>query len=77
MKYAVVRAFKTPSRRFYIGNVITADEIDGTVDADSWMQSGILRVDSVDEPVEPLTLRRGPNVPQGQPVELLENDDAV
>jgi hypothetical protein len=77
MKYAVVRAFKTPARRFHIGNVITADEIDGTVDADSWMQSGILRVDSVDEPVEPLTLRRGPNVPQGQPVELLENNDAV
>lgn len=77
MKYAVVRAFQTPSRRFQIGNVITADEIDGTVDADAWMQSGILRVDSVDEPVAPLTLRRGPNVPQGEPVELLESPDAV
>ena len=77
MKYAVVRAFQTPSRRFQIGNVITADEIDGTVEADAWMQSGILRIDSVDEPVEPLTLRRGPNVPQGEPVELLENPDAV
>lgn len=81
MKYAVVRAFKTPSRRFQIGNVITADEIDGTVDADAWMQSGILRVDSVDEPVAPLTLRRGlrrgMNVPEGEPVELLESPDAV
>jgi len=76
MRYAVVRAFNTPSRRFQIGQIITADEIDGPVDAAARLETGLLRVESVDAPTPPLTLRRGLNVPQGEPVEL-ENTDAV
>ena len=75
MRYAVLRPFNSPSRRFSVGQVVTADEIDGPVSAEDWVNSGVIREEKPDAPVEPLKMRRAGAVTV--PPVNLENDDAL
>lgn len=75
MRYAVLRPFNSPSRRFSVGQVVTADEIDGPVSATDWVNSGLIQEEKPDAQVEPLKMRRAGAVTV--PPVNLENDDAL
>ena len=73
MRYAVLRPFNSPSRRFAVAQIVAAEEVDGPVPVDAWEENGFLSPENPDEPVKPLTMQRAPLPP---PIEL-ENDDAL
>lgn len=77
MKYAVLRGFNTPSRRFAIGQIVTADDIDGPTGIESLAAVGLVAAEKPDVPSpQPLRMMRGTNTPLPPPVER-DNDDAV
>lgn len=51
MEYFVAKPFQTPSRRFGVGDRVTAWDIDGPVSAETWAAGGFLSVPAVDPPV--------------------------
>lgn len=74
MRYAVLRPFNTPSRRFAVGDVVFAEDLDGPVSAEDRVQTGFMQPNDPEQPVAPLSIRRNEILPP--PVEL-ENDDDV
>jgi hypothetical protein len=74
MRYAVLRPFNTPSRRFAIGDVVWAEDIDGPVSVEDRAETGFMQPADPERPVAPLSMRRNQALPP--PVEL-ENDNAV
>ena len=74
MRYAVLRPFNTPSRRFATGDVVWAEDIDGPVSVEDRAETGFIQINDPDHPVAPLTMRRNEHLPP--PVEK-DHDDAV
>jgi hypothetical protein len=74
MRYAVLRPFNTPSRRFAIGDVVWAEDIDGPVSAEDRAETGFIQPNDPEKPVKPLTMRRTSTLP---PPVVKDNDDAV
>lgn len=73
MRYAVLRPFNSPSRRFAVAQIVTADEVDGPVPVEAWEENGFLSPENPAAPVKPLTVQRASLPP---PTEL-ENDDGL
>ncbi len=73
MRYAVLRPFNSPSRRFAVAQIVTADEVDGPVPVEAWAENGFLSPENPENPVKPLTVQRASLPP---PTEL-ENDDGL
>ena len=73
MRYAVLRSFNSPSRRFAVAQIVTADEVDGPVHVEAWEENGFLSPENPENPVKPLTVQRASLPP---PIEL-ENDNGL
>lgn len=73
MRYAVLRPFNSPSRRFAVAQIVTADGVDGPVPVEAWEENGFLSPETPDQPVKPLTVQRASLPP---PIEL-ENDNGL
>ena len=73
MRYAVLRPFNSPSRRFAVAQIVTADEVDGPVPVEAWEENGFLSPENPENPVKPLTVKRR-TLP---PPTVLENDNGL
>ena len=76
MRFAVLRSFNSPSRRFSVGQIVTAAEIDGPVSPEDLASSGLIKIEDQDAPVAPLTMRRRSAAPLPPPV-VVENENGV
>lgn len=74
MRYAVLRPFNSPSRRFAVAQIVTADEVDGPVPVEAWEENGFLSPENPENPVKPLTVQRASLPP---PIELENDNDLV
>lgn len=78
MRFAVLRSFASPSRRFSVGQIVTAEEIDGPALPDEMLTGGFLQIENPDAPVAPLMMRRRAIAPVKLPPPVeMEHDDAV
>ena len=73
MRYAVLRPFNSPSRRFAVAQIVEAEEIDGQMTAEELEQGGFIAPENPAAPVKPLTMKRATLPP---PIEL-ENDNGI
>ncbi len=74
MRYAVLRPFSTPARRFAIGDVVWVEEMDGPVSVLDRVATGFMKPDDPEKPIKPLAMRRNQVLP---PPVVKDNEDAV
>lgn len=73
MRYAVLRPFNSPSRRFAVAQIVEADEIDGPMTAEELERSGFIAPENPADPVKPLTVKRR-TLP---PPTVKDNEDGI